>query len=532
MKKSAILALAFTSLFAAAQTQVRDFGPSQKLRYAEGIISNFYVERVNEDSLVNEGIKAMLHTLDPHSQYSSPEETRELNQPLEGKFSGIGIMFNMVKDTVYVIQTTVGGPSEKAGIRPGDRIVSANDTILAGRNLKNTAIMKHLRGPKDSVVRLKIKRAGSPQLIDFVLRRDDIPIYSVDDAYMANDSVGYIRISRFAESTDREVAQAARRLRAKGMRHLILDLEDNTGGYLGAAVQLASQFLPKGAKVVSTAGLHSDPMTFSVETAGGDTGSRLVVMVNQYSASASEILAGALQDNDRAVVVGRRTFGKGLVQRPFPFPDGSMIRLTTARYYTPAGRCIQKPYELGKGEDYHLDMLNRYNSGELWSADSIHFDEKLKYRTLRNHRTVYGGGGIMPDIFVPVDTTYFTPYYRDLVAKGIVNTFVLEQVEQNRKQWRKEYPTEDNFYQNFEITPELELALQQSAQEAGLPFSEEEWQRSNPYIKAMLKGLFARDLYDNGSYVRATNPLNPVYVRALEIISSPDAYRPLLLPSE
>jgi len=526
MKKLIIALAAAAALLAGAQTYELD--ASKKLRYAEGIISNFYVEEVNEDSLVDEAIKAMLATLDPHSQYSTPDETRDLNQPLEGKFSGIGIMFNMVKDTVYVIQTTVGGPSEKAGIRPGDRIISANDTVIAGKQLKNHQIIKVLRGPKGSPVKLLVKRGGVAEPIDFMLRRDDIPIYSVDDAYMANDSIGYIRVSRFAESTADEVAKAMKRLRSKGMRHMILDLEDNGGGYLGAAVQLAAQFLPQDAPVVSTGGLRSEPMTFNVETKGGDVRSRVVVMVNQYSASASEILAGAMQDNDRGLVVGRRTFGKGLVQRPFPFPDGSMIRLTTARYYTPAGRCIQKPYEKGKGEDYHLDMLNRYKSGELWSADSIHFDEKLKYKTLQNGRTVYGGGGIMPDVFVPVDTTFFTPYYRDLVAKGIVNTFVVNQVEKHRKELLGNYPDEDSFYNGFNITPQLEQELFEVAEKEGLPFNEEQWQRSGVYIRAMLKGLMARDLYDNGSYVRATNPYNPVFVEALLLVSDPHRYGKLI----
>ncbi|MBP3640218.1 MAG: S41 family peptidase, partial [Muribaculaceae bacterium] len=318
MKKIFLAIAAAASLLMTAFAQTGPLSPSQKLRYAEGIISNFYVEEVAEDSLVDEAVKAMLATLDPHSQYSTPDETRELNQPLEGKFSGIGIMFNMLKDTVYVIQTTVGGPSEKAGIRPGDRILSANDTVIAGKNKKNSDIIKILRGPKGSKVKLDVKRAGVAEPIEFTLTRADIPIYSVDDTYMVNDSIGYIRVSRFAEKTADEVAEAMLKLRRKGMRHLILDLEDNGGGYLGAAVELASQFLPQGAPVVSTRGLHSEPMTFEVTTRGGDTGRRLVVMVNQYSASASEILAGALQDNDRGLVVGRRTFGKGLVQRPFP----------------------------------------------------------------------------------------------------------------------------------------------------------------------------------------------------------------------
>ena len=278
------------------------------------------------------------------------------------------------------------------------------------------------------------------------------------------------------------------------MRHLILDLEDNGGGYLGAAVSLAGQFLPFGAPVVSTRGLHSDPMTFDVDTWGGNTDSRVVVMVNQYSASASEILAGAMQDNDRGLVVGRRTFGKGLVQRPFPFPDGSMIRLTTARYYTPSGRCIQKPYAKGKGEEYQLDMLNRYKSGELWSADSIHFDESLKCRTLNNGRTIYGGGGIMPDVFVAVDTTYYSPYYRDLVAKGVFNSFVLDHVEKNRKQLLKSYPTEDAFYASFAVSPEMEAALIAAAEKDEVPYNDEQWQRSAPFVRAALKGLMARDL--------------------------------------
>ena len=282
----------------------------------------------------------MLKTLDPHSSYTDADETKELTQPLEGKFSGIGIQFNAATDTVYVIQTVSGGPSEKVGIRPGDRIIAADDSIIAGRKLPNSAILKILRGEKGSKVRLKVKRAGVPELIEFVVTRDDIPIHSVDAAYMANDSTGYIRVSRFAEDTANEVAEAVEKLRKNGMRNLIIDLQDNGGGYLGAAVELASEFLSKGDPVVYTKGLHSAPAYFNLEKDGKYRDMRVVVMVNQYSASASEILSGALQDNDRGLIVGRRTFGKGLVQRPFPFPDGSMIRLTTARYYTPSGRSI------------------------------------------------------------------------------------------------------------------------------------------------------------------------------------------------
>lgn len=520
MKKILIAIAAAATLIAGAQT--REFNARQKLQYAERIISNFYVEEIDEDSLAEEGIKAMLSTLDPHSQYSTPDETKELNQPLEGKFSGIGIMFNMVKDTVYVIQTTVGGPSEKAGLRPGDRIISANDTVIAGKKMKNSQIIKVLRGPKGSKVKLGVKRGDAPGLIDFVLRRDDIPIYSVDDAYMANDSVGYIRISRFAESTPAEVAKAIGKLKAKGMRHLILDLEDNGGGYLGAAVSLAGQFLPFGAPVVSTRGLHSDPMTFDVDTWGGNTDSRVVVMVNQYSASASEILAGAMQDNDRGLVVGRRTFGKGLVQRPIPFPDGSMIRLTISHYYTPAGRDIQKPYTKGDEESYRKDMLNRFEGGELMHADSIHLDSTKLTHTLLYNRAIYGGGGITPDVFVPLDTTENTKYLRNITAKGILNQYAVAYVDTHRKQIKKLYKNDDRYVEEFEVTDEMLSEIRAMADAENIEFNLEEWERSLPLVKLILKGLIGRDIYESQTYEKVYNRHNPIFLEALRLINSED----------
>ena len=512
----------------AQQNQSRELTPDQKLRMASALIQNYYVEDVDGQKLTDEAIIAMLKTLDPHSSYSDPEETKELTQPLEGKFSGIGIQFNAATDTVYVIQTIAGGPSEKVGIRPGDRIIQADDSIIAGKKLPNSAILKILRGEKGSKVNLKVKRGGEPELIDFVVVRDDIPIYSIDAAYMANDSTGYIRVSRFAEDTAEEVARAVKKLQAKGMTNLILDLQDNGGGYLGAAVELASQFLAKGDPVVYTKGLHSQPAYFNLDADGNLRDMKVVVMVNQYSASASEILSGALQDNDRALIVGRRTFGKGLVQRPFPFPDGSMIRLTTARYYTPSGRSIQKHYEKGQGEEYMLDMFNRYKSGELWSADSIHLDESLKYETLRNHRPVYGGGGILPDVFVPVDTTFFSPYYRDLNAKGVINQFCLNYVDAHRAELKKSYPDEDAFVNSFEFTPELERQLIAAGEKEGVEFNEEQWQRSSPYIIALIKGLLSRDLYEDSSVFRFLNPLTPEYKEALKLINDGKRYDSLL----
>ncbi len=510
----------------------RELTPDQKLRMAAALIQGYYVEDVDAQKMTDEAIIAMLKTLDPHSSYSDPDETKELTQPLEGKFSGIGIQFNAATDTVYVIQTVAGGPSEKVGIRPGDRIIQADDSIIAGRKLPNSAILKILRGEKGSKVNLKVKRGGSPDLIDFVVVRDDIPIYSVDASYMANDSTGYIRVSRFAEDTGSEVAKAIEKLRAKGMTNLLLDLQDNGGGYLGAAVDMASQFLAKGDTVVYTQGLHSQPTYFTLDRDGRSRDLKVVVLVNQYSASASEILSGALQDNDRGLIVGRRTFGKGLVQRPFPFPDGSMIRLTTARYYTPSGRSIQKHYEKGQSEEYMLDMPNRYNSGELWSADSIHVDEALKVETLRNHRPVYGGGGIMPDVFVPVDTTFFSAYYRDLNAKGVINQFCLNYVDANRSTLLKSYPDEDAFAARFEITPEMEQQLISLGEHDGVTFDAAQWERSRQYALAIIKGLLARDLYEDSSVFRFINPLLPEYREALLLINDPERYSSLLKGTE
>ena len=340
----------------------------------------------------------MLKTLDPHSSYSDPEETKELTTPLEGNFSGIGIQFNMLNDTLFVIQTTSGGPSEKVGILPGDRILSAGDSIISGVKSPNSRILKILRGPKGSRVDLKVLRKGVKEPIDFSITRDDIPIYSIDAAYMADPQTGYIRISRFAEETDAEFRKAVKKLRSQGMKQLIIDLEDNGGGYLNAAHQLASHFLKKGDLVVYTDAPKMGKMVYGVEQPGDLQTEKVVVLANQYSASASEILSGALQDNDRGLIVGRRTFGKGLVQRPFPFPDGSMIRLTVSKYYTPAGRSIQKPYAAGDEESYRKDIIHRYEAGEFSSEDSIHLPDSLRFETLHNHRPVYGGGGIMPEI--------------------------------------------------------------------------------------------------------------------------------------
>ena len=517
----------FVFLVSIGFISIRAFPQFDKLGYAQHVIENAYVDEVNTDSLTTEAIIAMLKTLDPHSSYTDAEETEELTQPLDGKFSGIGIQFSIVKDTVYVVQTTVGGPSEKAGIRPGDRIIYVNDSIFTHPKMANSEVLKTLRGEKGTRVDLKVKRGD--QMIDFSLIRDDIPIYSVDAAYMADPTTGYIRISRFAESTAKEADEAIKKLKALGMKNLIIDLEDNGGGYLGAAYDLASQFLKPGQVVVSTKGRAVPERILEVkEKYDNDDIERLVVMVNQYSASASEIFSGAIQDYDRGLIVGRRTFGKGLVQTPIPFPDGSMIRLTTARYYIPSGRLIQKEYTKGHSEEYQLDMLTRMTSGELFSADSIHLDKSIEYHTLRNGRVVYGGGGIMPDVFVPVDTSMYSTYYRDLMAKGVFNTFVLKYIDENRAKLVGDYPSEESFHNNFDVSQDIIDQLIKSGEEEGVNYDEEGLKTSRPVIEGIIKGLLARDLYENGVYSRAVNKLSPVFNEALNLINDPSRYYDLL----
>ena len=507
-----------------------EFPPIQKLNYAEQIIEKFYVDTVNSNDIVEAGIVAMLKKLYPHSTYTNPEETRELTEPLQGNFSGIGIQFNMLNDTLYVVQTVPGGPSEKVGLLAGDRILSANDTIISGVKKKNTDIQKILRGPKGSVVNVNVLRKGAKGPIEFRIVRDDIPIASVDASFMAAPGVGYVRVSRFGESTFDEVRKALAELAAKGMRDVIVDLEDNGGGYLKAAYDLAGLFLDAGDTVVFTKGVRVEPFYYRTVADGPMNRGRVVVMVNQFSASASEILAGAMQDNDRGVVVGRRTFGKGLVQRPFPFPDGSMIRLTTQRYYTPSGRSIQKPYVAGEEDSYEHELIDRLQHGEYTNADSVHFADSLRYETLRLRRPVYGGGGIMPDRFVAVDTTKYSDYYRDIVAKGLLNQYCVNYIDENRKALRKKYRTEDSFVEQFTVTPEMLDGLRALGEKEGVKFNQEQYDRSLPVIQTIMKALIGRDLFTQSTYFRIANVLNPVYGEAVRIVTTPAEYDAVLSP--
>ena len=512
-----ILLLAAVAQFASAE----EFTPAQKLRMAEYAIEKFYVDDVNSSELVENAIKGMLEHLDPHSSYTDPEETSEMTEQLDGEFEGSGIQFQMKEDTLYVIQTIAGGPSERVGILAGDRIVMVNDTAIAGVKMKQRDIMKRLRGKKGTMVEVLVKRGN--ENISFRIKRDKIPVTSIDAAYMIAPGVGYIRLSRFGEKSYQEFMEKVKLLKKQGMERLIFDLSDNGGGYLNSATQLANEFLSAGNLIVYTEGRRSSRHATNATGFGSLKDMKIAVVVNQYSASASEIFSGAIQDWDRGVVVGRRTFGKGLVQRPFPFADGSLIRLTIARYYTPSGRCIQKPYD--KGNDaYARDIIDRYNNGELTSADSIHFPDSLRYTTLRSKRVIYGGGGIMPDRFVPFDTTQYTKYYRSLVAKGVINTFSVNYVDKNRKQLKRQYKTEEDFCSRFSVSDDMVEELTQLGLREKVEINKEELKTSAPLIRRVLKSMIARDLWTMDAYFRVYNEENEIVQEALRIISDDALY--------
>ncbi len=501
----------------------------QKLLNAEYAISTLYVDTINEDKLVEEAIKGMLESLDPHSSYTDAKETKELEEPLQGEFSGVGIQFNMNKDTLYVIQTIPGGPSERVGVLAGDRIIYVNDTTIAGVKMKNSDIQKRLRGKKGTNVTIKVKRPGVKDLITFRITRDNIPLHSIDAQYMLDERTGYLRISRFGAKTHEEMMDALEELKKQGMTQLVMDLSDNGGGYLNAAIDMCNEFLDRGQLMVYTEGDNSPRNEANANGWGEHKDLHMVVMVNQYSASAAEIFAGAMQDWDRAVIVGRRTFGKGLVQRPFKFEDGSMMRLTVARYYTPSGRCIQKPYSRGDKKAYEKELLDRANEGEYYSLDSIQINDTVRYTTRLNHRTIYGGGGVMPDVYVPLDTTEYSTYYRDLSAKGILNQFAIKYVDKNRKSIAKQYSTVNAFDRGFVVTDEMMRDLIAMGESDSIKYDEEKYRTSERLLKDIVKGLIARDVYgDQSAYSIVINHRNPDLKAAFDILNDRERFDRLL----
>lgn len=519
---------------------------TQKIAMTVAVIENLYVDNVDKEKLANDAVIALLKGLDPHSAYMSPEEVKEMNEPLQGNFDGIGVQFNVLTDTIYVVQVIVGGPSEKVGLLAGDRIIYIDDTLMVGDAVKHTTnVTKKLRGLKGTTVNVKVKRGSNPNLMSFNIVRDKIPLYSLDASYMLNKTAGYIKLSRFAATTYEEFKTALAKLQAQGMEDLVLDLQDNGGGYLEAAIQIANEFLQRGNLIVYTEGVHQPRSDAKADMRGSFEKGKVIVLIDESSASASEIVTGALQDWDRAVVVGRRSFGKGLVQRPIPLPDGSMLKLTTARYYTPTGRCIQKPYENGNMESYQKEMITRYNHGEMLSADSIHFPDSLRYSTLVTKRTVYGGGGIMPDYFVPIDTTRYTDMHRSLVASGVIFKQVMNLIEKNRKSYQTKYPNIATFKAKYEVTDAMIADLLSLLKKedfdmivtgGATPHKSthltdddlKQLEKSKPLIQNQIKALVARDIWNMSEYYQIHNEIDDVLKQAIKLLESPKEYEKLL----
>ncbi|OFX88599.1 MAG: peptidase S41 [Bacteroidetes bacterium GWF2_33_16] len=494
-----------------------------KFSRAMGYIANFYVDTVNSPQLVETAIINVLKELDPHSVYIPEKEVKEMNQPLEGNFEGIGIQFNLLKDTIFVISPISGGPSEKVGLRAGDRIIKINDEIVAGKNISTTGVRDRLLGDKGTKVNVTIKRKGVAEPLVFTITRDKIPIYSVDAAYLIDKNIAYIKINRFALTTVDEFVEKMKTLKGNGATSLILDLRDNGGGFLDKAIELADHFLDDKKLIVYTEGMRAPKNENFATNNGIFQEGNIIILIDEGSASASEIVAGAVQDWDRGIIIGRRSFGKGLVQKPFYLPDGSMIRLTIARYHTPTGRVIQKPYTEGN-DKYDLELLKRYNQGELLNKDSISFPDSLKYNTLKNNRVVYGGGGIMPDIFVPIDTTSVTPYYSKILRQGVLNSFVLEYVDKNRKSLRSTYPDFNKFNSKFEVNELILSELVAYGTDNKIEATADEIEKSKADLALVIKALIARDLWEMSEYFQIINVRDKGFNKAIEVAKNWDKY--------
>lgn len=496
----------------------RVISEEHKLKFDDvlSLVQDKYVEKPDFDKLIDKAIVGLVTELDPHSEYMTAEEYKRMNEPLQGNFEGIGVQFNILKDTITVVSPISGGPSEKLGIRSGDRIVEIEDTVVAGIGIKNDDVIKKLRGDKGTKVRVKILRRGVSEPIAYTIVRDKIPIFSVDAGYMLNPETGYIKINRFAQSTMDEFYASMSKLEPKGMKNLVLDLRGNSGGYLNTAIELADEFLDNNALIVYTEGATSERKDNNATTRGRFQKGKLVVLIDEGSASASEIVAGAVQDHDRGLIIGRRSFGKGLVQRPFRLRDGSTLKLTTARYHTPSGRCIQRPYEAGQ-EEYRKENSRREEHGELFSADSIRFNENEKFFT-SNKRVVYGGGGIMPDVFIPVDTTENSTYLRDLLTKGVFYSYVNEYVDAKRDSLMALYPEYESFDKGFQVDGKFFDGFLEYSDKEGVQLDEEGMAISGKIIRLRLRALMARGLWGTEEFFRVFNDEDTAVKAALESI--------------
>jgi len=522
-----VLAIPFGKASAQETVQENQLKFARLLRLVDG----YYVDSANVEQLTEDAIVHLLSELDPHSTYISKEEVAKMNEGLKGNFEGIGISFNIYKDTLLVTTTISGGPSEKVGLRAGDRIVEVDGKNVAGIGLKNSDVFDLLRGKKGTEVNLKIVRKTSPAPLDFKVIRDKIPIFSLDASYMLDESTGYIKLNKFSATTNDEFEEAIKELKTQNLQNLVLDLRGNGGGYLNAAVAISDQFLNDDHLIVYTNGRNDPKRDYDATNNGYFEKGNLVILTDEGTASASEIVSGAVQDWDRGLIIGRRSFGKGLVQKPFFLTDGSMVRLTTAHYYTPSGRCIQKPYDDGVGE-YKKDYFNRMSNGEMFSADSIHFDDDLKHKTLVNGRNVYGGGGIMPDIFVPLDTSHHYSYLNKLRRKNVTYNFVLDFVDQNRESIHQKYSDFEAFNENFKITDDVVAEVVERGVKEGVEKDEESLEFVKESLRKELKAYIARDLFSRNDMFKVLNGDDDVISKALEVLDNQKEYNNLLVTTE
>ena len=503
-----------------ANSQVND-SELEKIQLSWQLITAFYVDSVNTHELAEEAIIAMLEKLDPHSVYIPAEEVKAMNEPLDGNFEGIGIEFMILKDTLLVVSTIPGGPSEKVGMMAGDRILEIDGENVAGIGLTNSDVFDMLRGPKGTEVQLTILR--DDRSLNFIVERDEIPIHSVEASYLISPETGYIKISRFSQSTHQEFREGLKELKETDIENLVLDLRGNGGGYLKAALDIADEFIGERRLLLYTDGMAIPRSEYHSKPGDLWEKGKLIVLIDEGSASASEIVAGAVQDWDRGIIMGRRSFGKGLVQRPFTLQDGSEIRLTIARYFTPSGRSIQKPYDNGLSE-YHSEIFERFEHGEFMYADSVHMPDSLVYNTLEKKRKVYGGGGIVPDVFIPMDTAYYTDYYRDLVASGTMNRLVMDMLDENREMWKEQFPAFSDFSSRFEVPDSFIDELVEKGEENDIVPNRQELSISEYWIRLQIKALIARNLWDTGKYYQVINPALPFFDEVIELVESEDKY--------
>ncbi|MCX6268871.1 MAG: S41 family peptidase [Bacteroidetes bacterium] len=504
-------------IFLGTRTGSFNLRPSEKDKLKEVIsyIEDNYVDTLGRKALEEKAISGLLEKLDPHSVYISAEEFHEANDPLLGSFEGIGVQFRIESDTVTVINPVSGGPSEKLGIRSGDRIVKVNGKNIAGIKISTNDVMRKLKGAKGTQVKVAIFRRGAGGLLDFTITRDVIPTYSMDIAYMPEPGIGYIRLNNFAATTHEEVHNAIETLQQDGMKKLILDLRGNGGGYLKAAIDVADEFLDRGELIVYTEGMNHKRDVSDATADGLFEKGDLLVLVDEGTASAAEIVSGAIQDHDRGLIVGRRSFGKGLVQEQLDFKDGSALRLTVARYYTPTGRCIQKPYKDGL-DTYNSDYYHRFMNGEMEHADSVKFPDSLKYKTPKG-RTVYGGGGIMPDIFIPIEKDSAMAYYNQCINKGLVYQFAFDYTDRNRAALMR-FKTVDRFIGGFTVTDAIFGDFVKYADGKGVKRTGRDLAKSDRYVKTMLKAYIGRNLLDNAGFFPVLNTIDPGFNKAIEIL--------------